>query len=354
MDALVAYINEHGIRTSLRSNVCSTPVSTVTLGIVDKRGEGLGISVATFEDHFELLRLGHAVAADPQLEGQAPMFYTSICINANFGSVLHVDRHNEGVSHIVAGGNYSGGALFVMQDDADCHETFEADTDIGSWSIAAGDVVRGRTHNIKHRWLQFDGNSPHGVCSFDGTRVSIVFFCVPLAKISPRDKKVLAALGFPSPPQLAPLVPSLAWELPFRVFICSTRRASTIMSDTLNVLAREGVPLSAVTICVRDNADVEAYEPLGLNMCVQEDNSTAMGGGGLPEQRKHCLRGRPHGSWNLFLDDDLKSILRLERYSHMSLAHIVIYAFSLCRARQYKSVGSEHKLRPAELARYCL
>ena len=154
MDALVAYINEHGSRTSLRSNVCSTPVSTVTLGIVNKRGEGFGISVATFEDHFELLRLGHAVAADRKLEGQAPMFYTSICINANFGSVLHVDRHNEGVSHIVAGGNYSGGELFVMQEGGDGQETFEAQSDIssGAFSIAAGDIVTGQAHNIKQLW----------------------------------------------------------------------------------------------------------------------------------------------------------------------------------------------------------
>ena len=81
MESLVAHVKEHGIRTAQRSNVCETPVSTVTLGLVNKRGEGVGISVATFEDKSELLRLGHAVPADPQLEGLAPKFYTSICIN---------------------------------------------------------------------------------------------------------------------------------------------------------------------------------------------------------------------------------------------------------------------------------
>ena len=335
MEALISYVVENGLRVSLRPNVANIPVPTLTLGIVNKRSEGFGISAATSEDKFELLRLAHVVASDQLLAGHPPQFYTSICINYNFSSMLHVDKHNGGMSHIVTGGVFSGGELFVVQEDGDGQDAFIAEADIksGPWNISAGDVVKGYSHNIKLRWHQLDGRIPHGVKRFEGTRISVVFFCASLSKVSHRDKKVLSALGFPLPVDLLPLVPTLTWELPFRVFICSTRRSSTIMTDSLNVLTREGMPLSAVTLCVRDRVDVDAYEHLGLNLIVDEDRPTEVRHGGLPEQRKLCLLGRPNGSWNLFIDDDLRSILRLERYSHMRLSEIVIYGF-LVAARE--------------------
>ena len=66
MEALVSHVQEHGVRTTLRSNVSNTPVPSVTLGIVNKRCEGFGLSCTTHEDKFELLRLAHAVVSDPQ------------------------------------------------------------------------------------------------------------------------------------------------------------------------------------------------------------------------------------------------------------------------------------------------
>ena len=153
MEALISYVVENGLRASLRPNVSESPVPTATLGIVNKRNEGFGISAATYKDMFELLRLAHAVASEPQLEGPAPKFYTSICINANFGSMLHVDRYNDGISYVVAGGEYTGGELFVACESSGGHEvvfTAEADINSGSWTIAAGDAVKGRAHNIQH------------------------------------------------------------------------------------------------------------------------------------------------------------------------------------------------------------
>ena len=115
METLVSHVQEYGIRRTLRSNVSSLPVQSVTLGIVNQRAEGFGISAATYEDKFGLLRLAHAVASDPQLEGEPPICYTSICINYNYASILHVDKYNEGMSQIVAGGDFRGGECFVMQ-----------------------------------------------------------------------------------------------------------------------------------------------------------------------------------------------------------------------------------------------
>ena len=34
----------------------------------------------------------------------------------------------------------------------------------------------GKLFDIKNRWVRFNGNVPHGVKKFEGTRISIVFF----------------------------------------------------------------------------------------------------------------------------------------------------------------------------------
>lgn len=101
---------------------------------------------------------------------------------------------------------FSGGELFVVQEDGDEQDAFIAEADIksGPWNISAGDVVKGYSHNIKLRWHQLDGRIPHGVKRFEGTRISVVFFCASLSKVSHRDKKVLSALGFPLPVDLLP------------------------------------------------------------------------------------------------------------------------------------------------------
>ena len=80
MEALIGYIEKNGLRSCLRHNVSDVPVNSVTLGIVDKRSSGFGLSSATCDGKFELLRLAHAVVSSSPCADK-PEMYTSICIN---------------------------------------------------------------------------------------------------------------------------------------------------------------------------------------------------------------------------------------------------------------------------------
>lgn len=304
-----------------RPNVSASFVSSCTVGLVNQRANGFGIAVATFEDKGELLRAVHAVARDPSIEGFAPSFYTSVCINVDFSAALHVDRCNEGSSFVVAGGDYFGGRLFVSGDG---NELFKAEIDIrinGERTIQAGEKLQGKSYDIQKKWFELDGSIPHGVYPFEGSRVSVVFFCAPLHKISLTDKSKLASLGFPLAPSMLPLA-SLQWPWPYKIFICTTRRADTIMRDTIGMLRKEGIPLSAVSLCLRDHEDVNTYFNLGLDFIVDETISS-----GLPEQRRLCLRCRPYGSWTLFLDDDIFDVIKIDAVKHISLHEIIMYSF---------------------------
>jgi len=106
--------------------------------------------------------------------------FTSIQVNKNYLSAMHVDRNNLGPSAIVGVGDYSDGALWVQ-------------------NLGAVDV--------KHKWAQFDGNVPHCTLPFrKGTRYTLIFFSdqnyQQLGALKPNgdDKAVIADLGFPMPP----------------------------------------------------------------------------------------------------------------------------------------------------------
>ena len=110
MQALLDYLQTASIPRSERPNVCDAPVQSTTLGIVNHRSNGYGLSAATAVDNFKLLTLLLQLAADPLIAGCAPHSFTSICLNVNFGCDLHSDKHNEGDSWIVGIGDYEGGA----------------------------------------------------------------------------------------------------------------------------------------------------------------------------------------------------------------------------------------------------
>ena len=328
MQALVEYIGEHGLRRAVRRNVSPQPVPSVTLGVVNRRQGGVGLSSATTSDKGLFLRLAHAVARDPNLKGKPPDFYTSICINAHFGAALHVDRYNQGTSHVVAGGEYSGGELFVAGGGpARMSSMFDVRSPSGD--IAAGEEAKGVDHDVRGAWCCIDPATPHGVQPYNGTRVSLVFFSIDTQKVGAENSALLQALGFPLAPLLQPRY-RLEWELPYRVFICTSRRCEGVQRDTLRLLQRENVPPTAVTLCVRDSDDALAYSYLGINLLVGGE------GLGLPGQRALCLHGRPWGSWNLFLDDDVTSLLRLPEETSFTLHDIVMRGFiTTCREQKH-------------------
>ena len=75
--------------------------------------------------------------------------FTSIQVNKNYLSALHVDKNNLGPSYIVGVGDYSDGELWVQdQGKLDCHD----------------------------EWVTFDGNIPHCTLPYKGTRYTLIYF----------------------------------------------------------------------------------------------------------------------------------------------------------------------------------
>ena len=73
MDALLEFLREASVPFAERGNVSHTPVRSVTLGIVNMRQHGYGISAATTLGKLRLLKLLVDVARDPNIEGKRQM-----------------------------------------------------------------------------------------------------------------------------------------------------------------------------------------------------------------------------------------------------------------------------------------
>ena len=116
MDALLEYLRSASIPSTERANVSHIPVRSVTLGMVNLRQHGYGISAATTLGKLRLLKLLVNVARDPAIEGNPPEAFTSICLNVDFASAVHTDSHNVGRSWIAAMGEHEGGKLFVERE----------------------------------------------------------------------------------------------------------------------------------------------------------------------------------------------------------------------------------------------
>jgi len=273
----------------------------------------VGVSGATLLHHGYLTRLLHAVARDTSLLGEAPACYTSICLNVDFPpEALHRDANNEGLSYIVGGGGYSGGQLFVEGGGEPYDES--------------PDAPRGTDHDIKGRWLAFNGAAcRHGARPYSGFRVSVVYFCMNSHRISAPLAEKLYALGFPLP---VAALPRYGPRCPYHIFVCSSRRSETLEQHTLRARFADGsITPDRVTLCLRDSEDVAAYARHGLHTIADEVSALIKPTYGLPEQRRLCLSGRPLGSWSLFVDDDLESIQQLESASWMTLHDLITLGF---------------------------
>ena len=171
MEALLEYVKTASLPLNDRPNVSSTPVKSLTLGMVNKRADGYGISAATTVDKLRLLQLLIGVANDSEISGNGPECFTSICLNVDFASEVHTDSHNSGSSWIVAGGEYTGGGLFVEKVCAD-------DREEPCSMEHAGSRIDGVSVDIKNSWYKFEGSSRHCTLPYCGYRVSVVFFSV--------------------------------------------------------------------------------------------------------------------------------------------------------------------------------
>ena len=84
--------------------------------------------------------------------------FTSIQVNKNYASALHVDGNNNGASKIIGLGDFSGGGL---------------------WASGKGAL------DCRNKWHEFDGNLPHCTLPFTGTRYTLIYFVQVSARRSP-------------------------------------------------------------------------------------------------------------------------------------------------------------------------
>jgi hypothetical protein len=92
-----------------------------------------------------------------------PINFSSVQVNYSYNCKPHYDVHNQGVSYIVAFGQYEGGRLMIAD----------------------------KSYNIQYQPLLFDGSQLlHSTTPFEGTRVSIVYHTIAPSKRFPFIQKL--------------------------------------------------------------------------------------------------------------------------------------------------------------------
>jgi len=160
------------VRPGLKNNKpdARTPLKdfALTLGVVKSMGRGIRASKAT--------RLHEGLARNicNEIRRRRPDFpFTSIQVNKNSTSKLHVDSSNAGPSLIHGLGEYRGGELYVDG--------------------------RGLL-DVWNKWVEFDGNVPHFTNVFTGRRYTLIFFVHQSYQLLRKiDKQYLQRLGFNFP-----------------------------------------------------------------------------------------------------------------------------------------------------------
>ena len=121
MQALLDHLAACPLPLNDRPNVSPhVPCRSLTLGLVNQRQMGYGISHATTRDNMRLLRVLLALIADPQINGERPSSscFTSLTVNVGYGCELHTDARNDRdtPSRICAVGEFEGGEIWVEKE----------------------------------------------------------------------------------------------------------------------------------------------------------------------------------------------------------------------------------------------
>ena len=161
--------------TQVRRNVMmdgsaeEAPRQGLSLGLNLAYCRGVGVSRLTQpNDHLVRLLCSFLRTAMPDFS------FTSMQVNKDHASALHLDASNLGPSLIIGLGDYSGGELYV-------HGIGKSD--------------------IRKKWYAFDGNIPHLTCPFVGGRYSVVCFIHhSYGRATPEEVAYLRDLGFYWPP----------------------------------------------------------------------------------------------------------------------------------------------------------
>jgi hypothetical protein len=156
---------------------------------------GVGTTTATWKK-YELVKALHRVASHLRSTEHSGE-YTCIQLNKHSGMQIHKDTNNEGLSFIIAFGEYQGGRLWVQ----DCDGTEAPPNALTD----AEKALRGAYHDIREQFYVLDGTQYHAAEESQGTRYSLVFFTPRhLHKLNERIWDDLRTLGFPCQSAEAP------------------------------------------------------------------------------------------------------------------------------------------------------
>jgi hypothetical protein len=175
----------------------ATRVDCFTVDVISARGgKGVLLSKNT-EDRPQLTMLlaRYMRAQDPGFK------FTSIQVNKNVKSAMHVDANNLGPSRIIALGNFLGGELWAQNAKGGCDRLKVRDTwqTFVSASSPRGTSImpppRGGMSLVALPGLLQDGNLPHATTHFTGTRYSLIFFiCASFRRLGCFTDQVTAQL----------------------------------------------------------------------------------------------------------------------------------------------------------------
>lgn len=156
----------------------NAPIRGMCLGCVHARGQG-PVQSASTRAYPSLTKLLVQFAR----RSVPGITFTSIQVNKNYMSALHVDKGNLGGSQIIGIGQYEGGGLWVWPDNSS----------------------DGKCLDVRHKWQRFDGTRPHCTLPYAGTRYTLIYFTQCAHAALPIDDRAqLTALGFPLPPAAPP------------------------------------------------------------------------------------------------------------------------------------------------------
>ena len=191
-------------RCTSRKNVIGpgvTHIEAMCWGLSPVFGPGngpradLGRAIRPFEEEAGIL----ARAASQMVEGAE---FTSIQLNKDYASTIHVDKNNVGESLILGLGDYTGGELWVY--DPKGRVPMEVTRAVPGWpKLKIGSIVTGTIHDVKRTWVRFDGRRPHATMPIEGSRYTLIFFTTEWGSRAPGAALgKLQALGYPLPPYL--------------------------------------------------------------------------------------------------------------------------------------------------------
>ena len=126
--------------------------------------------------------------------------YTTIQLNRNFCSRVHVDSNNEGPSWIIGLGDYTDGELWIYEPTRGPSPRIADGPVDGYPEFQRGIPMYGHQVDIRNKAHTFDGTVPHGTIGFAGSRVTLIAFtCRRWSSALPEQLMQLTSLGFPLP-----------------------------------------------------------------------------------------------------------------------------------------------------------